>query len=145
MRYMVALLSAALLTNCANAAEPVRNIDQTIKRGLEFLKRDALAWKKEHQCASCHHAALVVCALQEAKQSGYAVDEQVLADLTKWLTEAGDGKTSLPRPESAPNALNEKAVSYAFALRTNPQPDENVRNGMQRLLSTVKANQRAEG
>lgn len=45
--------------------------------------KDAQAWKKEYNCASCHHASLVICALREARQFGHAVDEPVLAELTK--------------------------------------------------------------
>jgi outer membrane protein assembly factor BamB len=37
------------------------------------LVKDALAWKAEHKCVSCHHAALVTWAMREAKQHGHAV------------------------------------------------------------------------
>jgi hypothetical protein len=39
-----------------------------IDRGLAFPAKDALAWKAQHQCVSCHHASMVVWAMREAKQ-----------------------------------------------------------------------------
>jgi hypothetical protein len=76
--------------------------DAAIDRGLAFLAKDALAWKAQHQCVSCHHASLVVWAMREAKHSGRPVDEPVLTELTQGLAEAGDGKSSVPRPAGIP-------------------------------------------
>ena len=114
-------------------------------RGLAFLAKDALAWKAEHDCASCHHAGLVVWAMREAKQRGHAVDEAVLGDLTKWMAESGDGKTTSPRPADRPKAINMEALSFALALGTDPQPDPVAREGMNRLLETVKGDQTDSG
>ena len=77
-------------------------VDGAIDRGLAFLARDAVAWKAEHGCVSCHHAGLVVWAMREAEERGRKVDEPVLDDLTKWVAESGDGKTGLPRPAGRP-------------------------------------------
>ena len=88
----------------------------TVGRGLDFLVKDALAWKAKHNCASCHHAALVVWAMREAKQHGHAVNEPVLADLTKWVAESGDGRTGVPRPKGIPKALNGFGLWNALVL-----------------------------
>src|SRR5262245_15343670 len=99
MRLTVAVLVAVLLP--AASAQELRpkpaDVGPTIDRGLGFLIKDALAWKKAHNCVSCHHAGLVVWSLREAKQRGHAVNEPVLAELTKWVAESGDGKTGVPR------------------------------------------------
>jgi hypothetical protein len=137
-----------LLAATITAQEPQRkpaNVTASIDRGLTFLARDALAWKKEHQCASCHHAGMVVWAMQEAKQRGHKVDEPVLADLTKWLATSGDGKTGVPRPANVPTALNTKAVYFALALGADPKPDENIQTGLKALLQTVKSDQSEKG
>jgi hypothetical protein len=92
------------------------SVGATIDRGLGFLVKDALAWKDKHNCVSCHHAGLVIWALREAKIGGHKVNEPVLAELTQWVAESGDGKTGVPRPKDVPNALNAKAVWFALAL-----------------------------
>lgn len=131
------------LSSVASAQEPT--VGTAIDRGLAFLAKDALAWKKEYNCASCHHAAQVAWAMREAKQRGYAVDEPVLADMTKWVAESGDGKTSLPRPPGIPKALNAKAVWFALALGADAQPDAVSQAGLKRLVETMKSDQTESG
>ena len=107
MRSIVTIL-VVIFSGMASAQEFRHNpsdVGPTIGRGLAFLAKDAMAWKKEHNCASCHHAALVIWSMREAKQRGHAVDEPVLAELTKWVAESGNGKFGLARPESAPKAV----------------------------------------
>lgn len=120
-------------------------VDATIERGLGFLVKDALAWKKDHKCTSCHHAALVICSMYEAKQFGRAVDEPVLAELTKWVAESGDGKFGLARPASAPKAASPKAMYFAFALGADPKRDATSEKGLKLLLKTVQAEQTENG
>jgi len=147
MRLNVAILLFVL--PAVASAQDVRpkpaDVDAAIDRGLGFLVKDALAWKSEHHCASCHHAALVICAMREAKQSGHRVDEPVLAELTKWVAESGDGKFGLERPASAPKAASPKAIYFALALGGDPKPDAASQQGLKLLLKTVKAEQTENG
>jgi Squalene-hopene cyclase N-terminal domain len=148
MRYLVAALIVLFASSAIAADAPTSQpspIAASIDRGLAFLAKDAVAWREEHHCVSCHHASLVVWAMREAKQAGRAVDEPLLADLTKWIAESGDGKTGVPRPEGIPQALNEKAVSLALALAADPQPDAVSQAGIKILLQTVKSDQIENG
>lgn len=117
----------------------------TIDLGLSFLASDARAWRKEHNCASCHHAALVIWAMQEARGRGIAVDESELKGLTKWMAESGDGKFVMARPATAPHAASPKAMYFALALGADPEPDAVSRAGIKRLLKTVKNEQTDDG
>jgi squalene-hopene cyclase-like protein len=118
---------------------------KAIDRGVAFLVKDALAWKSQYKCASCHHASLVIWSLNEAQRRGRPIDAAVLADLTKWIAESGDGKTGVPRPTAAPKALNTKAVYFALGLTANLSPDSATKKGLSRLLKTVEADQTANG
>jgi len=119
--------------------------DAAIARGLDFLAKDAVAWRDGHHCASCHHASLVVLAMRESKRAGHKVDEPLLAELAKWVAESGDGKTGVPRPEGIPKAFNEKAVHFAMALAADPEPDDAAKAGMKRMLGTIVADQLENG
>ncbi|MBI2824589.1 MAG: hypothetical protein HYX69_07885 [Planctomycetia bacterium] len=148
MRYLIAALSwlgwsAVALADAPPAPPPDANA--AIDRGLAFLAKDAMAWKNEHNCVSCHHAGLVVWSMREAKARGRAVDEPLLAKLTTWIAQSGDGKTGVPRPANIPRALNEKAVSLALALEADPDPDDASREGLKLLLATVKSDQIENG
>jgi len=145
---LIVVIVVSLLPEIAAAqdARPKKaDVDATIDRGLGFLVKDALAWKKEHNCASCHHAALVICSMREAKHFGHAVDEPVLAELTKWLAESGDGKFGQARPASAPKAASPKAIYFALALGADPKPDAASEKGLGILLKTVAAEQTENG
>jgi hypothetical protein len=148
MRCLVAVLGLFFASSAVAADAPVPEpspITASIDRGLSFLARDAVAWREEHHCVSCHHAGLVVWAMREARERGSTVDEPLLADLTRWIAESGDGKTGVPRPEGIPKALNEKAVSLALALVADPQPDAVSQAGIKTLLQTVKSDQIENG
>ena len=115
-----------------------------IDRGLAFLAKDAVAWKEQHKCVSCHHAALIVWAMREAKDRGHAVDEPLLSELTEWMT-PGEGKTGVPRPEGRPKAHNTKAVFFALALSADRQPGESAQAGLKRMIATIKEDQLENG
>ena len=147
MRSIVAIV-VTLLPSAALAQDPRPKPDDVgarIQRGLGFLAKDALAWKDKYNCASCHHAALVIWSMCEAKERGYAVNEPVLAELTKWTAESGDGRTGVPRPAGVPKALNAKAVWFALALSADPKPGAIVQKGLKLLWQTVKSDQTEKG
>jgi hypothetical protein len=147
MRLLAAIVVAVLSSRALaqDSRQHPSAVNDTVDRGLHFLTNDALAWKQAHNCASCHHAALVIWSMREAKVRGHVVDEPVLAELNKWVAQAGDGKFRLARPASAPNAASPKAVYFALALETDPEPDATAKAGMKLFLQTVKSEQTENG
>jgi hypothetical protein len=147
VRILIALIMLLfpMVTSAQETHSKPEKTTSTVERGLEFLVKDALAWKQEHQCVSCHHASMVVWAMREARQSGYAVNEPVLADLTKWVAESGDGTTGVSRPAGIPKALNVKAVWFALALSADSDPDAASQKGLKLLWKTVKSDQTENG
>lgn len=154
MRFFLVALHALLIAPIAAcAATPDLHtssvtkggVDRAVNRGLAFLKQDALAWKKKYNCASCHHASLVIWSLQEAQRRGMAVDRPFLAELTKWVARSGDGKTGVPRPKGIPKALNSKAVQFVLGLGADPAPDDVSQAGMKLMLKTVEGDQLENG
>lgn len=148
MRSILATLSVLLSCGMTFAAGPTAqktDVGPTIDRGVAYLVKDAQAWKAKRKCVSCHHAALVIWSMREAKEHGGRIDEPVLAELTKWVAESGDGKVGLARPASAPKAANSKAAHLALGLNADAQPDAVAKKGLQALLKTVKEDQIADG
>lgn len=148
MRYLAAALgvlawSAAALAD--ETARPPSDVTAAIDRGLGFLAKDALVWKSDHNCASCHHAGLVIWSMREARQRGFVVDEPTLAELTRWVAESGESKMSVPKPASAPKALDLKAVYFALALAADAHPDAGAQEGLRLFLKTVEGDQTETG
>jgi Squalene-hopene cyclase N-terminal domain len=147
VRAMVMLLATVIVSVTARAQEArptPAEVGAAVNRGLGFLASDAQAWRNEHKCVSCHHAALVVWSMREAKDRGYEVDQSLLSDLTKWTAESGDGKTGVPRPPGLPKALNTKAVWFALSLG-NPGADSASAPGRKLLVKTMVADQTENG
>jgi hypothetical protein len=69
---------------------------EAIRRGLTFMVEDALKWKKERSCATCHHGTMTVWVLSEAKSQGYNVDAQALADMIQWTKDRFGPRPSGP-------------------------------------------------
>jgi hypothetical protein len=69
----------------AYADDPDIDVKTTINRGLAFLAKDSLARRESKKCYECHHAPFTIWALNEGKQQGYAVNEDLLAELTSWV------------------------------------------------------------
>src|SRR5205814_1708267 len=57
---------------------------KAIERGLTFVQQDATKWRKDRECATCHHGTMSIWVLSEAKRSGYAVTAESLAETVKW-------------------------------------------------------------
>ena len=56
-----------------------------VERGLVFLQEDAVKWRTEHECASCHHGAMTVWGFTEAQNRGYAVGAEPLVGIARLL------------------------------------------------------------
>jgi hypothetical protein len=148
VRYVIAALGVLVWSAMALAAEPARqpsDVAAAIDRGLGFLAKDALAWKSDHNCASCHHAGMVIWAMRESKERGFAVDEPTLTELTRWVAEAGDGKILTPRPASAPSAMSTRALYFALGLDADPHPDAIAEEGLKRFFKTLESEQTENG
>lgn len=85
------LAAVVLLTvgvRSASADEPTpHQAHKAAERGLGFLGTDAAKWRKEKQCATCHHGTMTVWADAEAKARGYAVPQETVADTLTWTKE----------------------------------------------------------
>jgi hypothetical protein len=81
----------------AGARRDSKQARKAIERGLGFLQRDALEWRKERGCATCHHGTMTVWALSEAQSQGYAVSADYLADAVRWTKDQFVPRIRKPR------------------------------------------------
>lgn len=70
---------------------------KAVERGLDFLQKDAVKWRKERQCSTCHHGTFTVWALAEARNRGYKIDAEHFTETVKWTKERLLEKVDLPR------------------------------------------------
>jgi len=130
MRSILLAMVAVVLAVTAFAEEPAAPVAQTpaeaVKRSLSFLQDKGDWWMREKKCAACHHVPMTIWSFQEAKARGYAVNEQLLAEMLTWTT-APDNRAKLlsadpPKTkEPGKNKVQMGSVFLGLALNAQQQ------------------------
>jgi ankyrin repeat protein len=79
------IASAALAVVCfspgLHAAPRTRvKADDAVQRVLPLLQSSARTWHRKRECSSCHHQGLGIIAVTVARERGFAIDAEMLAD-----------------------------------------------------------------
>lgn len=122
------------------------SIRRTIERGLEFLQADAAKWRKDRECATCHHGTLTVWALSEAQSRGYAVPAETQAELVAWAKGRVLERADLPR-DSRPgwSMVNSSALYLAVMAAVLPQQTAVSADELKRVTGHLLRHQEADG
>lgn len=94
------LLGLAFGAQCPAAAAGDGAPGVAVRRGLQFLQKEAFVWKEARKCAACHHATLTMWSFNEAKAAGYPVDKTALKEISEWAF--GDMKTNSLAAQAPP-------------------------------------------
>jgi len=122
------------------------DVQKAAERSLAFLAKDGLAWKENRKCASCHHVPMTLWSLNEARRSGYAVDEKALADLTAFSVAPDDrAKVFVQRPPQAKNFMSQGALLMALGLQAGEIKDKATRERLDKAVSALMTDQTADG
>ena len=137
-------------TLAAPPAEPPRDVQAGILKGMSYLELNGLAWRRERKCASCHHVMMMVWTQKEAQRRGLKVDEAGLQEATEFLL-AGDNRANILSNPDVPLPNNENFAMlgplYALlAFRENripppPDPDQTL----PRWTAYLRSKQQAGG
>jgi hypothetical protein len=128
------------------APETVSTAQQTrnaVERGLAFLEKDAVKWRKERKCATCHHGTMTVWALSEAKSQGYAVAAESLADVVKCTKERLKDIDKPRDPRPGWKMVSTPAVYLSVMAQAVPR-QEAAQAAALRLLVKVRAGESAK-
>src|SRR5262249_30273282 len=90
-RVTIVLLLALAVADRANAEAAPEKIRAAVGKSLPLLQRGAAGFAARRECFSCHHQALPVLALAEAKARGFKVDDEVLRGQLKHTAAFLDG------------------------------------------------------
>jgi hypothetical protein len=113
------LIAFAFSAQCRAAAAGDGTAGLAVQRGLQFLQKEAFAWKETRKCAACHHAATMIWTFNEAKAAGYHVDEKALKEVTEWAF--GDVTNSLAIQAPPRDVVNLGWVYTLLAMETAPR------------------------
>lgn len=138
---------AVLLANILRADEPppAQRTRLSIERGLAFLEADAVKWRSEHTCATCHHGTLTVLAFAEARQCGFPVEADTFADIVKW-TKGRLSRIDEPRDtRSGWNMVNTSAIYLALVAQFVPEQDVISRDELVKIRGHLLRHQEENG
>lgn len=124
------------------AAEQTR---QAIERGLTFLQADALKWRAERTCATCHHGTFTVLVLAEARQNGISIEAEKLAETVKWAKERLSRIDEPRDPRPGPNMVNTAALYLALFAQFVPAQDIISPEELNKIRGHLLRHQEANG
>src|SRR5262245_64449405 len=142
-----ALLSAVLCCPQALLAQEAKApaIKEVIERGLRFLKTDADKWRKEKECATCHHGTMTVWAFSEAKAQGYSITDETFADISKRTKER---LKDIDKPrDTRPgwSMVNSPALYLATMAQVVPAQDAVTAGELKQIVGHLLRHQEADG
>ena len=94
-----------------------RTPQQTVERALEFIEREAVKWRRERGCATCHHGPMTVWALSEARHHLARHQEEDGA----WRLQPPVGQSSPPTSESRETIALLAMLAWEPSAPPNPQ------------------------
>jgi hypothetical protein len=117
-----------------------------IAKAVGFLEDEGVSWMNDRKCASCHHAPLTIWALNEARNYGYALDGNSLAEVTTWsFAEDDRSKILVVNPKKEPTVLSQAPMMLALATGSIRNVDDSIRAGYARLVERLVSEQFPEG
>jgi hypothetical protein len=119
---------------------------KAVERGLGFLQKDAAKWRKERECATCHHGTMTVLALSEAKSAGYAVTSETLAETVKWTKDRLLDRIDKPR-DTRPgwSMVSTPAIYLALHAVVVPKQEAVSADELKRIADHLLRHQEADG
>ncbi|MCI0461207.1 MAG: terpene cyclase/mutase family protein [Gemmataceae bacterium] len=119
---------------------------KAVERGLDFLQQDAVKWRKERSCSTCHHGTMTVWALTEAKSRGYEVAADRLADMVKWTKDRLLERIDLPRDKRPGwRMVNTPALYLSLMAQSVPKQDSVSADELKRIAAHLFRHQEADG
>jgi squalene-hopene/tetraprenyl-beta-curcumene cyclase len=118
---------------------------KAVERGLGFLEKDALKWRKDRECATCHHGTMTVWALSEAKSQGYAVARETLADMANWTRERLKDIDKPRDPRPGWKMVNTPALYLATMALAVPGQDAVTADELKRIAGHLLRHQEEDG
>jgi squalene-hopene/tetraprenyl-beta-curcumene cyclase len=141
---LASCVALMLLSRIAVADEPTA-AREAIDRGLAFVEQDAVKWRKERTCATCHHGAMTVWAMSEAKRQGIDVKPETFADVVAWTKER---LKDIDKPRDTRlgwSMVNSPALNLAAMAEAIPQQDALSAEELRKIAGHLVRHQEAEG
>ena len=115
------ILLCLLLKTTAFGADPA--ITRAVERSILLIEKSVATYVKARDCFTCHHQALPIMTLSQARRSGFSVAQKTFTTQTRFTLEYfSDRQDRLPKGEGVPGGPY--TAGYALAqLQATQEPD----------------------
>src|SRR5262245_43199391 len=143
MRMSIAFVTLFVVSTTSAAENDAR---KAIESGLKSLTEEAVNWKADRKCSSCHHVPMTIWTLNEAKRRGYMVDDKVRADLTAWVVAKDDpAKVNPKQADRKQIHVNQTPLMLALGFEAGDVKEATTRDALKAMLAIVIADQDNDG
>lgn len=143
---MIFIVVAGLLAAAPETADTTAaDAQKAAERGLVFLEQDAVKWRKERECSTCHHGTMTVWAFSEAKNQGYQVPEEFVSENIQWTKQRLE-RIDQPR-DTRPgwSMVNSPALVLSVMAQCIPKQDALSPDDLKRIADHLLRHQEADG
>lgn len=141
-----AMVAGAVENPPVDGNKEVAAARNAIERGLAFLEKDAARWREERKCSTCHHGLMTVWAYLEARQRGFAIAPETVADNMKWTKDRLLERIDLPR-DTRPgwSMVNTPAIYLAVMAQGVPKQDVVSAEELKRIADHLVRHHESDG
>jgi hypothetical protein len=129
----------------AREAPTAAQMQKAAERGLAFLEADTAKWRKERQCATCHHGTMTVWAFAEARSRGYVVKDETFTDVVKWTKEKLKDIDKPRDTRPGYSMVNSPALYLSVMAQAVPKQDSLSANDLKGIAGHLVRHQEKDG
>ncbi len=158
LRSLIGWMAVPGIIACAAAVlaseRPSPPEKQAVENALVFLQKEAIQWKNEHRCLSCHQGTMTIWVLNEARGRGFNVSMERLSEMNhSAFGEAGalskasiiSDPTKPPEPQPGRNIVSLSTFNLAMASPFVPSLDIVSRQELDLMARDIVKHQEADG
>jgi hypothetical protein len=118
----------------------------TIGRALGLIQADAVKWRQEKNCSTCHHGTMTMWVQLEAVENGFAVSTEEFVENVRWAKQRIMERADLPR-DSRPgwSMVNTPAIYLAIMAHAVPDPSVVSAEDLSRIRRHLLRHQEENG
>jgi hypothetical protein len=135
MRNTAALFACCCLAATLQAAAPPRlSVNAAIKKGIQRIEQGITNYPDHRACFSCHHQAMAVFSLTEARKRGFSVHAKLLDQQVPFSSKTFRNTSRIAKGQGVGGEST--SVAYALAMFATAQhpPDDTTAAMVQYLL-----------
>lgn len=118
----------------------------TVERALGFIQADAVKWRQEKNCSTCHHGTMTIWVQLEARHRGYVISTEDFEENVRWAKQRTMERVDLPR-DSRPgwSMVNTPAMYLAIMAHAVPEQSVISKEDLERIKGHLLRHQEENG